>query len=190
MNRFRSPKRGVGSRSVSHWRSRLTYANVMSTLAVFLFLAGGTAYATHLVVNGSDVVDGSLTGADIAFGTLNDQDIEGESIHSGLVRNNSLTGWDIRDETVGADDVSRDIVSRWGYSSTNFPVPAFGTASASADCGARRRVLGGGFSQTAFDVQITDSQPNAHHNAWVVYARNQAAVERRVTVYALCAAAS
>ncbi len=51
-------------------RERLSYANVMSTLAVFLILGTGTAYATHLVVNSSDVVNDSLTGDDIKEGSL------------------------------------------------------------------------------------------------------------------------
>src|SRR5688572_9513490 len=42
---------------------RLTYANVMATIAVFAAL-GGTAYA-GIVVTGADVRNGSLTGADI-----------------------------------------------------------------------------------------------------------------------------
>jgi hypothetical protein len=51
-------------------RERFTYANVMSTLAVFLFLASGTAYASHLIVRSSDVVNESLRGIDIKEGTL------------------------------------------------------------------------------------------------------------------------
>jgi hypothetical protein len=72
-----------------HFRERLTYANVMSTIAVFLTLGGATALAAGQLaknsvgsrqlkaksvttgkiapnaVNGSKVADGSLTGADI-----------------------------------------------------------------------------------------------------------------------------
>jgi hypothetical protein len=55
---------------LKHLRERLTYANVMSTLAVFLILASGTAYASHLVVRSSDVVNDSLKGIDIKEGTL------------------------------------------------------------------------------------------------------------------------
>ena len=44
---------------------RLTYANVVSTFTLFIVLGTGTAYATHLVVNSSDVVDESLVSADL-----------------------------------------------------------------------------------------------------------------------------
>lgn len=49
--------------SRSH-RARLSYANVVGTLALFVAL-GGSSYAA-LKVTGLDVVDGSLTDADIA----------------------------------------------------------------------------------------------------------------------------
>lgn len=64
-------------------RKRLTYANVMSSLAVFLTLGGAAFAATQLPKNsvgtkqlkadavvGSKVADGSLTGADINSSTL------------------------------------------------------------------------------------------------------------------------
>ena len=41
-------------------RVRLTYANVMSTVALLVAMDGGTAYASHLVVNSSDIVDGEV----------------------------------------------------------------------------------------------------------------------------------
>jgi hypothetical protein len=74
-------------------RSHLSYANVMATIAVFLVLSGGTAVALSgsntvqsddlgpgsqvrapdvaaNAVNGSDVVNGSIKGADIASSAL------------------------------------------------------------------------------------------------------------------------
>jgi hypothetical protein len=46
-------------------RGHLSYANVVATIALFVALSTGGAYATHLVVNSSDVVDNSLLGADV-----------------------------------------------------------------------------------------------------------------------------
>ena len=63
-------------------RSRLTYANCMATIAVFIAL-GGSSYAA-IQVTGRSVKDSSLTGRD--------------------VRNSSLTGTDIRNRSLlGAD---------------------------------------------------------------------------------------
>ena len=44
-------------------RRKLSYANVMATLAVFIAL-GGTSYAT-LRITGRDIKDSSLTGRDL-----------------------------------------------------------------------------------------------------------------------------
>jgi len=101
-------------------RPRLTYANVMSTIAVFVALSTGGAYATHLVVNSSDVVDESLTGADVrgkpgtmttpsVNGSLTTHDIAGQPANmangSPFVQG-SLTTWDIADGTLRSADVS------------------------------------------------------------------------------------
>jgi hypothetical protein len=83
-----------GSTFKRQLRKRVTYANVMSTIAVFLCLGGATAVAAGTLgkntigqrqlkskavttgklannaVNGSKVADGSLTGADINVGAL------------------------------------------------------------------------------------------------------------------------
>lgn len=64
---------------------RLTYANLMSTVAVFVAL-GGSSYAA-LSITGKDVKNASLTGAD--------------------VKNSSLTGADVRDGSLAAKELSR-----------------------------------------------------------------------------------
>jgi hypothetical protein len=63
-------------------RIRLTYANVVASVALFAAL-GGSSYAA-LSVTGAQVRDGSLSGRD--------------------VRNASLTGQDVRDQTLLARD--------------------------------------------------------------------------------------
>jgi hypothetical protein len=65
---------------------RLSYANVIATIALFVAL-GGTSYAV-LHVGSRDVVDNSLRSRD--------------------VHNNTLRSRDIRDQTVRARDVRRD----------------------------------------------------------------------------------
>src|SRR3954468_4418275 len=63
-------------------RSRLTYANVMATIAVFIAL-GGTSYAA-LQITGRNVPQDALTGADI-------KDLTGKD-----VRNGSLLAQDFK----------------------------------------------------------------------------------------------
>lgn len=104
--------------SEGHGRSRrrLSYANIMSTVAVFLVVAGGTAFAASSLapnsvgsktvkdnalktidlkdgkaVSSDDVIDASLTGTDLAD----------NAVSSAKVADDSLTGTDIDESTLG-----------------------------------------------------------------------------------------
>lgn len=93
-------------------RARLTYANVTSTLAVFLLLGTGTAYAAGSI-GSKQVIDNSLRGIDIRNGTLTEADIAdgrvGSAEVAGLggddVQDGSLTGDDLLDGSVNSNDV-------------------------------------------------------------------------------------
>lgn len=100
-------------------RGHLSYANVVATIALFVALSTGGAYATHLVVNSSDVVDNSLLGADVkgkqgtstapaVNGSLTTHDISGQQANAAngtpFVQG-SLTTWDIADGTLRSADV-------------------------------------------------------------------------------------
>jgi hypothetical protein len=98
------------------------YANVMSTLAVFLLVAGGTAFAASTInsravkdnslksidlkdgkaVATTDVIDGTLTGTDVADGSLTGTD----------VADASLTGDDVDETTLGQVPDSAKLAGR------------------------------------------------------------------------------
>jgi hypothetical protein len=59
---------------IARMRLKLSYANVMSTLAVFIAL-GGTSYAT-LQLTGRDIRDGSLAGRDLRGNSLGGRPIK------------------------------------------------------------------------------------------------------------------
>lgn len=84
------------------FRERLTYANVVSTTALFIVLGSGTAYATHLIVRSSDVVDGSLVSADLKNGyAVKASDVINGSLTGSDVATNTLTGGNIDESTLG-----------------------------------------------------------------------------------------
>ena len=66
-------------------RQRLTYANVMATVAVFIAL-GGSSYAA-LQIDSGDIANNSVRGVDVRNRTLSDRD----------VKRNGLTGRSIRE---------------------------------------------------------------------------------------------
>ena len=99
-------------------RPRLTYANVMSTLAAFFALAGGSAYAIN-EWTGANIKDETLTGADVkgklatsntpaVNGTILTQDVGGQPSHPNGTPflDGTLTQWDIKNNSLTAADLA------------------------------------------------------------------------------------
>ena len=55
---------------------RLTYANVVATLALFLALTGGSALAASKLITGSQIAKGTITGANVKNGSLLSKDFK------------------------------------------------------------------------------------------------------------------
>lgn len=84
-------------------RSKLTYANVASTLALVLAVGGGTAYAAtkirtsnirHHAVTASKLANNAVTPSKVKNGSLSGTDIRDSSIRTNDVRNGSLLATD------------------------------------------------------------------------------------------------
>jgi hypothetical protein len=90
-------------------RTHLTYANVMSTLAVFLVIGGGAAYAANTVFS-SDIVDGEVKTNDLAAnavgsGKIADQQVKNADLGLGASSSNTIAdggiqGIDVKDNTL------------------------------------------------------------------------------------------
>jgi hypothetical protein len=111
-------------------RTRLTYANVMSTIAVFLVLGGGAAFAAAQLgkntvgtkqlkknavtaakiksgaVNSAKVADGSLTGVDIADGSIGGGDIADLAISTAKLGDNSVNSAKVQDKSLKGGDIA------------------------------------------------------------------------------------
>ena len=72
-----------------HLRQRLTYANLMSTIAVFVAL-GGSSYAA-LQIDSGDIANNSVRGVDVRNRTIKERD----------VKRNALGGRSIRESRLG-----------------------------------------------------------------------------------------
>lgn len=93
-------------------REHLTYANVISTLSLFLVLGGGTAYAVTQLdddsVESNHIVNGQVKSADVqnessrysADRGLQAVDLAPTSVGTSEVANDSLTGGDINEGTL------------------------------------------------------------------------------------------
>ena len=64
-------------------RSHLTYANVVSTLALFITVAGGSAYAASHLITGKQIAPGTITAKNIKHHSLLSLDFANGQLPSG-----------------------------------------------------------------------------------------------------------
>jgi hypothetical protein len=199
-------------------RSRLTYANVMATIAVFIALATGGAYAAN-EWNGSNIQDGTLTGADIkdlslglpdygansiSTGKLKDQDVRTQdlrelgvtnskiawdSVSSGKVINNNLTGDDINESTL--ENVLRTPVRV--IAGDLVPVPTGAKRTVLANCTFPAVAVGGGvfWSNIPIDgMYVLESFPLGDGTGWYASVVNRTTTANSAQARVLCAEAT
>jgi hypothetical protein len=85
--------------------SKLSYANVVSTLALVIAMGSGTAYAAN-EWTGANIRNGTLTGADVKNSSLTGADVKNGSLTQWDVKDGSLVGKDLLDGTVAAADIA------------------------------------------------------------------------------------
>jgi hypothetical protein len=88
------------------FRSHLTYANVMATLAVFLVLSGGTAVALNgsNTVFSDDIVDNEVRSTDVRNDTLS-----GGGLAAPDLRANSVGSSEVTNGSLGTGELSHSI---------------------------------------------------------------------------------
>jgi hypothetical protein len=189
-------------------RPRSAY-DVMAAIGMFTALATGGAYAAN-EWNGSNIQDGTLTGADIqdlslglpdygansiSTGKLKDQDVRTadlrdlnvtnskiawDSVSSGKVINNNLTGDDINESTLAGVKVS-------GYERVPVGI-SLSNAQGIAPCPSGKRLVGGGYGLSNYTANSPPvpliSGPLAGTESWRVVLR--ATANFTGTVTAIC----
>jgi hypothetical protein len=86
---------------VKQIRKRITYANVMSSIAVFLVLGGGAAYAAKKI--GSNEIKGnSITTGKIKKEAVSASKIKKNSVTTAKIANGAVTGAKLNLGTIGA----------------------------------------------------------------------------------------
>ncbi len=91
-------------------RKRITYANVMSSIAVFLVLGGASAYAAKKIgsneIKGNSITTGkikknAITASKIKKNSITTSKIANGAVDGSKVKDGSLTGTDINASTLG-----------------------------------------------------------------------------------------
>jgi hypothetical protein len=84
------PGTSKGDFSVKHIRKRLTYANVMSSIAVFLILGGATAFAAKKIGTSQIKANAVTTGK-----------IKKEAVTTSKIKKDAVTGAKVKESTLG-----------------------------------------------------------------------------------------
>jgi hypothetical protein len=84
-------------------RPRLTYANVVSTLALALAIGGGTAYAASKI-DTKHIRYHAVTGSKVAVNAVTASKVKNSALSGADIRDNSIRGADIRSGTLEASD--------------------------------------------------------------------------------------
>lgn len=99
-------------------RSRLTYANVASTLALFLALTGSVAFAASKIQSG-DIARNAVKSANLARGAVKTSNVFRRAITSGKLATGAVRSNQIADGAVGAKQIGQTAVAP---SNLQFPV--------------------------------------------------------------------
>jgi hypothetical protein len=123
-------------------RSRLTYANVMATVAVFLALGGGAYAAIHLKKNSvksKQIKDGQVKSQDLADGGVATQDIADGAVATQNIANGAVTPTELAAGAVGPGAVGPVVVRQANKTAADGQ-----TEDASVQCDPGERAVGGG----------------------------------------------
>jgi len=154
---------------------KLTYANVVSTLALVLVLAGGTAYAAnHYLITKTSQIKPSVL-----------KDLRGRAGQSGAAGAPGAPG-----ATGATGPAGISGYTQVASATTTNPIGAQDVAI--ANCPSGESVLGGGAfgSAVATGQSITTSEPANSDTGWLVAMSNSSGTADTFTVYAICATVS
>jgi hypothetical protein len=88
-----------------HLKRHMTYANVMSSLAVFLML-GGTAFAANRI-NGNRLENHSVSGIKLKVGSVSGSKLHRGSISNSKLRDSTIRGGSIAKNTLTDREINR-----------------------------------------------------------------------------------
>jgi hypothetical protein len=175
---------------LSRLRARVTYANVVGTLALFVAL-GGTSYAA-VTITGKNIRDNTVTSADIKNKSLQTVDFSPGTLIAGPQGKQGLQGPAGPAGPAGAQGPAGPAVRLVTADGAAVPVaPGASAVVASVDCPAGMFAIGGGGFTTNGTAVLTDSFQTstapAPGTSWIVVYRNDTATADTVSATVNCA---
>jgi len=92
-------------------RKRLTYANVMSTIAVFLLIGGGAAFAASKKINGGRIKAGTIKAGKLAKEAVKAGKLANNAVIESKIGDGAVTTNKIADQAVTNPKLANDAVS-------------------------------------------------------------------------------
>jgi hypothetical protein len=168
-------------------RARLTFANCVSLVALFVAL-GGTSYAVATgSIDSREIKNNTVRSKDLRNNTVRSKDLRNNTVRSKDLRNNTVHGKDIRNGTVRSRDVGNSSLLAEDFAPGQLPQGAQGPQgpagvvgnltvqrldlplndgtnnSGSVPCPAGEKIIAGSVNvsdATSADVNITVSRPS------------------------------
>lgn len=140
---------------LARFRSRFTYANVMSTVALFLALGGG-AYAAA-TVGARDIEQDAVRSRHIKNHEVQSRDVRNHSLQGRDVQNGSLSGADVASSSLTGNQIAGD--SLFGsdiVESTLATVPSANTASSATQADSASSVNGFNATKLHYRANVPD----------------------------------
>lgn len=191
-------------------RKYLTFANVISFLALFVALSAGSYAALKLpknsvgskqikakAVTGAKLGNGAVTGAKLAAGAVDGTKVAADAIDGSKVKDGTLSGSDINVGTLGkvpsaaaADSAGSAAIARVKIVSASGTADDTSGTPLTATCDAGLSVVGGGASVADGNKGfVNDSYPSGA-NVWTAHFYAYSGQTVGATVYAVCAPAA
>ncbi len=132
------------------FRSRLTYANVASSLALFIAVGTGGAYAANTVGSG-DIIDESIQTNDIKDGEVRTADIGFNQVFGSRITDDTIKSADIADGRIEGVDIKNLAVTNGKLAANAVTEPKLAADAVNSSKVLDDTVVGGGL--TAPDLQ-------------------------------------
>lgn len=139
-------------------RTKVTYANVMSTIAVFFAIGGGAVYAAGKI-NTGDIQRNAITAGLVKKDAIRGSEIKRNAIGSAEIKKNAIKGSDIRPGAITDADIRGSLPIATTIRTEAFTlVPESLEAVINLECGAGETPVGGGYRIEAGAAQTLVSQ--------------------------------
>ena len=137
-------------------RPRITYANVVSTIALGLAIGGGTAYAAA-TIGTSNIRYHAVTGSKVATNAVTASKVKNSALSGSDVRDNSITSADIRNGTLAATDFAANQLPKGDKGDKGDPATSiFGVVNSAGGLTSQKNVTA--ISGTGPEYTITFAQ--------------------------------